>query len=359
MTKHSRDEKKKSHKSDSRDRKHHKHHKDHKSHKSSKHRHRDHSESESSSSSDDGAGAHVRISDDDYFLKMDEYRVWLKLAKNLGFDDISAEDCRNFFTDEFVPAYNKRRLPDIYYNGIPTEIKNECIKTKHVWKMKITDTEKDLLATTSDEIEAATKSQREGSWRRMKSHGHRDRDDGHSHGHSHSRGGSAEMGVYGPGTSSSEPTGSRTESREDGRGRDRGRDKDKERAMSRQYSRQLSEYLDESAPREMSARERQQDKKAERSFRTHAGGSRDEGRDILGGEGELYGPSSNDEFAELKARQQRNRHHRDEQRNERVRDYQHRENDTINQFRDHLSSSSSSSAGSSHRARATVPPREY
>jgi hypothetical protein len=347
MTTHSQDGKKRSHKSDS-DRKHRKHHKEHKSHKSSRH-HRDREE-ESSSSSDDGSGDHTRITEDDYFLKMDEFRVWLKLSKNLGFDDIPAEECRNYFADEFVPAYNKRRLPDIYYNGIPPEIRNECTRTKHVWKMKITDQEKDMLASTSDEIEAATRSQREGSWRRMKSQGDGDHpsDSGHSHSHSGSGGGggrSAEVGIYGPGSSSSEPTGSRADSRDD-RGRDR--------AKGKQYSRQLSDYLDETAPREMSGRERQLDKRAERSFRTHAGSSRDEGLDHLGGEGELYGRSSRDELAELKAREQRHRQQRDGHRSDRAREYQSRERDSIDQFRNHLSSSSS--GGGAHRP--MVPPRE-
>ena len=56
-------------------------HKDHKHHKSSERRRSDSSESDSNGN---------KITELDYFLKIDEYRVWLKLSKSLTLENITS-----------------------------------------------------------------------------------------------------------------------------------------------------------------------------------------------------------------------------------------------------------------------------
>ena len=67
------------------------------------------------------------ISNDDYFNKNEEFRVWIKLYKNITFESLSSDEARKYFND-FVKYYNKGRLPDMYYTGIPIDVKNgTCI----------------------------------------------------------------------------------------------------------------------------------------------------------------------------------------------------------------------------------------
>jgi hypothetical protein len=66
---------------------------------------------------------HEEISNDDYFNKNEEFRLWLKLYKNISFESINSEDAHRHFND-FVKSYNKGKLPDMYYVGIPADVKN-------------------------------------------------------------------------------------------------------------------------------------------------------------------------------------------------------------------------------------------
>jgi hypothetical protein len=95
-----------------------------------------------------GSGGAAGIGEDDYFLRSEEFRVWLKLAKNMyqlfyiicvcihpltciivsvfpataalpcrAFESLSSDANRAIFVSEFVPAWNSRQLPNMYYNG--------------------------------------------------------------------------------------------------------------------------------------------------------------------------------------------------------------------------------------------------
>ncbi|CAK4535241.1 unnamed protein product [Aphanomyces euteiches] len=113
-------------------------HKKHKKHKS-KHHHGDAPE----------------ISQDDYFEKAQEFRVWLKLEKNIYFDDLSSTDAQSYFA-KFVHKWNGQRLDSMYYTTIPQSILESIHRTKHKWGFKLNENERLELATTKDSVDVST-----------------------------------------------------------------------------------------------------------------------------------------------------------------------------------------------------------
>jgi hypothetical protein len=57
------------------------------------------------------------ISEEDFFNKSEEFRVWLKLSKGLYFEDLTSKDARKIFDKDFVKDYNKGKLSAMYYEG--------------------------------------------------------------------------------------------------------------------------------------------------------------------------------------------------------------------------------------------------
>ncbi|KAL4419943.1 hypothetical protein ABPG75_007041 [Micractinium tetrahymenae] len=70
------------------------------------------------------------ISKDDYFTKNAEFAAWLKDSKGVFFSEQSTEQNRAAF-DEFVAAWNARRLPVRLYRG---EV--GAARTSHAWGIK-------------------------------------------------------------------------------------------------------------------------------------------------------------------------------------------------------------------------------
>lgn len=70
------------------------------------------------------------ISKDDYFTKNAEFAAWLKESKGVFFSEQSTEQNRAAF-DEFVAAWNARRLPGRLYRG---EV--GATRTSHAWGIK-------------------------------------------------------------------------------------------------------------------------------------------------------------------------------------------------------------------------------
>jgi hypothetical protein len=58
-----------------------------------------------------------KIDSDDFFRKNTEYRGWLDTAKGILFSELTAEQARLIFTNEFVRTWNKGELPEHYYRG--------------------------------------------------------------------------------------------------------------------------------------------------------------------------------------------------------------------------------------------------
>ena len=55
------------------------------------------------------------ISDEDYYSKSMEFRVWLKIEKNISFEELDTEAAKDIFCTKFVKNYNKGKLLKMYY----------------------------------------------------------------------------------------------------------------------------------------------------------------------------------------------------------------------------------------------------
>jgi len=49
-----------------------------------------------------------------------------------GKQDLNRDDAQELF-DSFVGKWNRGKLSDMYYDGIPDHIQSECLKTQHRW----------------------------------------------------------------------------------------------------------------------------------------------------------------------------------------------------------------------------------
>ena len=117
----------------------------------------------SSSSSSRGTGSVVgrvgslSLGADDFFSKADEYRVWLKLVRGTPFEKLSSSnDARQIFETEFCKAYNDNILADMFYTGIPLEIRSQ-MKSEHNWAIKISSKDEDALQKVADDIDRQTR----------------------------------------------------------------------------------------------------------------------------------------------------------------------------------------------------------
>ncbi|PRW33547.1 pentatricopeptide repeat-containing mitochondrial [Chlorella sorokiniana] len=72
------------------------------------------------------------IDSDSYFTKNSEFAAWLKESKGRFFSEQSTEENRAMFED-FVVAWNGRRLPARYYKG---EVGAGAARTSHQWGIK-------------------------------------------------------------------------------------------------------------------------------------------------------------------------------------------------------------------------------
>lgn len=97
----------------------------------------------------------TKLSTDDYFLRIEEFRVWLKLLQNRSFESLSSTEARDLF-GIFVAKWNDGELSEVFYNGIPSEMKESCTKTSFKWAIKLTDREQDELARTAEVVDSTT-----------------------------------------------------------------------------------------------------------------------------------------------------------------------------------------------------------
>ncbi|KAF9205116.1 hypothetical protein BGZ59_000676 [Podila verticillata] len=116
---------------------------------SSSRRRRDRSESGSeseSSSGDSGSGSESEddelvkkaksliqtISEDDYYTKSTEFRLWLRRSKKKYFEEMTADETRRYFK-KFVKAWNNFDLDESYYKGIRSSQISNKGSTKYKW----------------------------------------------------------------------------------------------------------------------------------------------------------------------------------------------------------------------------------
>lgn len=100
------------------------------SHKHSKRR-RDSSE-DSSSSVPRLPDSIKPISDDDYFEKATEFRLWLKEAKHKYIDEISSKESRRYFR-KFVDKWNDYELDKKFYKGMNSTQLDSSDTTRYKW----------------------------------------------------------------------------------------------------------------------------------------------------------------------------------------------------------------------------------
>ncbi|KAG1694429.1 hypothetical protein DVH05_021509 [Phytophthora capsici] len=100
-----------------------------------------------------------KITDEDYFLRQTEFRVWLAQTKNKYVDDLSTDEATELFTHEFARKWNRGKLSSMFYEGIPDSVVEQTKRTRHRWGFvaKLGEKEKFELATAKDSVDVATK----------------------------------------------------------------------------------------------------------------------------------------------------------------------------------------------------------
>ncbi|KAG6961710.1 hypothetical protein JG688_00008941 [Phytophthora aleatoria] len=99
------------------------------------------------------------ITEEDYFLRQTEFRVWLAQTKNKYVDDLSTDEAMELFTVEFARKWNRGKLSKMFYEGLPDAVVEQTKRTRHQWGFvaKLGDKEKFELATAKDSVDVATK----------------------------------------------------------------------------------------------------------------------------------------------------------------------------------------------------------
>ncbi|KAF8633532.1 hypothetical protein AX15_001337 [Amanita polypyramis BW_CC] len=72
------------------------------------------------------------IGEADYFLKSDEYRLWLREEKRKYFDELSGDKARSYFR-KFVKAWNRGKLSKKYYKGLEPSSVYATTNTGYKW----------------------------------------------------------------------------------------------------------------------------------------------------------------------------------------------------------------------------------
>ncbi|KAF9150287.1 hypothetical protein BG015_007909 [Linnemannia schmuckeri] len=97
------------------------------------------------------------ISEDDYFTKSSEFRLWLRQDKKKYFEDLTADDARKYFK-KFVRRWNDFELDESYYKGVRTSQIPTKSMTKYQWKFAKTIDKADLnkVESIKDSIDTMT-----------------------------------------------------------------------------------------------------------------------------------------------------------------------------------------------------------
>ncbi|KAK4053590.1 hypothetical protein OIO90_003829 [Microbotryomycetes sp. JL221] len=77
----------------------------------------------------------TKISNDDFFLKSNEFRIWLDEKKGKRLDSLKSSDARYYFS-KFVKRWNRNELSSTMYKGIDSSQTHSNINTTYNWKFK-------------------------------------------------------------------------------------------------------------------------------------------------------------------------------------------------------------------------------
>ncbi|GBB92547.1 hypothetical protein RclHR1_20200003 [Rhizophagus clarus] len=127
---------------------------EHSSRKERKHKKKSHKRKRSDTDSEVSSSKPLKnfksISEDDYFSKSTEFRIWLKENKDKFFDDLNSEQTHRYFK-KFVSAWNKYKLDKKYYDGIRSSQLTSSETTRYKWKnLKINQDEIDTIKHSVD-----------------------------------------------------------------------------------------------------------------------------------------------------------------------------------------------------------------
>ncbi|GBE77371.1 hypothetical protein SCP_0102440 [Sparassis crispa] len=96
------------------------------------------------------------ISESDYFLKSDEFRIWLKDEKRKYFDELTSDKARRYFR-KFVKAWNSGKLPKSLYAGVdPSQAASSHTAYRWSFTSKASRAEADALRAAREEVGSAT-----------------------------------------------------------------------------------------------------------------------------------------------------------------------------------------------------------
>ncbi|KAI1790974.1 hypothetical protein LXA43DRAFT_458102 [Ganoderma leucocontextum] len=98
----------------------------------------------------------AEISESDYFLKSDEFRVWLKEEKGKYFDELSSDRARKYFR-KFVKVWNRGKLSKPLYSGVD-KAQAASSQTAYKWSFasKTSRADTEALRAAREEIDGAT-----------------------------------------------------------------------------------------------------------------------------------------------------------------------------------------------------------
>ncbi|KAL0084330.1 hypothetical protein J3Q64DRAFT_1129543 [Phycomyces blakesleeanus] len=129
--------------------------KHHRSHDSDDEQRRSHSKKSKSqkppSISDDLRDQIKPITEEDYFEKATEFRLWLKEEKRKYFNELDSSDSRYYFK-KFVKAWNRFELQEKYYKGLSSAQLASSDTTRYKWKFasKVDQYELDTIRDSVD-----------------------------------------------------------------------------------------------------------------------------------------------------------------------------------------------------------------
>jgi len=92
------------------------------------------------------------ISESDYFLKSDEFRIWLKDEKDRYMDELSSEKSRRYFR-KFVKAWNRGKLSKSIYQGAIEEAPTTGYKWNFASKTSREDS--NAIRAAREEVESS------------------------------------------------------------------------------------------------------------------------------------------------------------------------------------------------------------
>jgi len=263
---------------------------------------------------------------DDFFLKNEHFRVWCALIKKISFENLTSDEARTLFTNEFCKQYNRHDLPETFYRDeMPVEMREAALKTKHRWNIRVTDAEAESIQLVSDDVDFKTRHASEGAWIHMKSRDNNTKmittTTGSSGGITTNTTTSSSSSNVQQTLSSSSRRNNRAEE-EDSRDEDRKR-RVHEKSRFREYS---GVVMDELAPKE-SGRAAQLDKRRGVGAELKAAArEREDQRDGLDlPESVVMGLGGEDDFQATLARMNKGKSTRDAQRAERLSELQERE----------------------------------